>query len=84
MCDDTATGYPGPRLICPTQVHPGNAEMMEGKPWRNRLVERGGHVVVKAYDGGARYKIYYLTHRDESMKVELVFGPFESKGDAKS
>ena len=84
MCDDTATGYPGPRLMCPTQVHPGNAEMMEGKPWRNRLVERGGHVVVKAYDGGARYKIYYLTHRDESMKVELVFGPFESKGDAKS
>ncbi|MBQ9373009.1 MAG: MBL fold metallo-hydrolase [Thermoguttaceae bacterium] len=79
MCDDTATGYQGPRLMCPTQVHSNNAEMLKDKPWRGRLVERGGHVVVKAYDGGARYKIYYLTHDDESMKVELVFGPFESK-----
>ena len=82
MCDDTATGYPGPRLMCPTAIHKENAEMMEGKSWRKRLVEIGGHVVVKAYDGGARYKIYYLTAKDESMKVELVFGPFESKGKA--
>ena len=84
MCDDTASGYPGARLMCPTQVHTGNAEMMEGKTWRKRLVERGGHVVVKAYDGGAKYKIYYLTHFDESMKVELVFGPFESKANERA
>ncbi len=80
MCDDSDAGYPGPRLMCPTSVHPGNAEMMQGKEWRKRLVERGGHVVVKVVDGGARYKVYYLTHHDESMKVELVFGPFESNG----
>ncbi len=79
MCDDSANGYPGDRIMCPTAVHPGNAEMMEGKSWRNKLVERGGHVVVKAYDGGKKYKIYYLTARDESMNVELVFGPFESR-----
>ena len=79
MCDDSATGYPGPRVMCPTQIHKGNAEMMQGKAWRDRLVECGGHVVVKAYDGGAKYKIYYLTHDDESMTVKLVFGPFESK-----
>lgn len=82
MCDDGATGYPGPRVMCPTQVHANNAAMMADKPWRNRLVEREGHIIVKAYDGGARYKIYYLTHDDESMRVELVFGPFESKGAA--
>ncbi|MGI6401910.1 MAG: MBL fold metallo-hydrolase [Thermoguttaceae bacterium] len=80
MCDDSATGYPGPRIMCPTAVHPGNAEMMQGKSWRNRLVERGGHVVVKVYDGGAKYKVYYLTATDESMNVELVFGPFDATG----
>ncbi|MBQ2555224.1 MAG: hypothetical protein II561_01615, partial [Thermoguttaceae bacterium] len=59
-------------------------DMMQGKAWRPRLVERGGHVVVKAYDGGAKYKVYFLTADDESMNVELVFGPFEpsKKGGA--
>ena len=89
--DNTATnmvldadGKPKDKLVCPTAVHAGNAEMMEGKAWRSRLVERGGHVVVKAYDGGAKYKVYYLTADDESMNVELVFGPFEAtkKGGA--
>ena len=37
------------------------------------------HVVVKAYDGGAKFKVYFLTAKDESMNVELVFGPFDSK-----
>ena len=34
-----------------------------------RLVENGGHVVVKAYDGGRKYKVYYLTDKDESMSI---------------
>ena len=83
MCDASASGYPGPRLMCPTTVHPGNAEMMEGKSWRDKLVEIGGHVVVKVYDGGAKYKVYYLTAKDESMTVELVFGPFDATGTAR-
>lgn len=84
--DNTATamvlddaGNPKPKLMCPTAVHTGNAEMMTDKAWRSRLVENGGHVVVKAYDGGRKYKVYYLTDKDESMTVNLVFGPFESK-----
>ena len=80
MCDDSATGYPGARMMCPTAIHPDCFQKAEGEPWRKRLVERGGHIVVKAYDGGDKYKIYYLTAKDESMNVELVFGPFDSKG----
>ena len=41
----------------------------------------GGHVVVKAFDGGARYKVYYLEDQDESMTVKTTLGPFESRGD---
>lgn len=78
MCDEKL--YRGPRLLCPTDTHPLNADMLRDKPWRNRLCERGGHVVVKVYDNGARYKVYFLTADDESMRVNLVFGPFESTG----
>ena len=79
-----ADGAPRDKLVCPTAIHAANAEMMQGKAWRPRRVERGGHVVVKAYDGGAKYKVYFLTADDESMNVELVFGPFDSskKGGA--
>ena len=73
-------GAPKDKLICPTAVHQGNAEMMEGKAWRKRLAEDGGHVVLKVYDGGKKYKIYYLTADDESGRVTAVFGPFQSKG----
>ena len=73
-------GAPKDKLMCPTGIHQGNAEMMEGKAWRSRLVENGGHVVIKAYDVGKKYKVYYLTDDDESMNVKLVFGPFDSKG----
>ena len=85
--DNTATamvldeqGATKAKLMCPTCVHEGNAEMMADKAWRARLVENGGHVVVKVYDGGKKYKVYYLSHQDEAMTVNLVFGPFESKG----
>ena len=79
-----ADGKPKDKLVCPTGIHSDNAEMMQGKAWRPRLVERGGHVVVKAYDGASKYKVYFLTTKDESMNVELVFGPFEpsKKGGA--
>ncbi len=80
MCDSNL--YEGARLLCPTDPHPMNAEKLVGQPWRGSLVERIGHVVVKAYDGGARYKVYYITAEDESSRVDLVFGPFDSKGDA--
>ena len=46
--------------------------------WQNDLVKLGGHVVVKAYDGGRKFKVYYLTANDETMTVKAVFGPFES------
>lgn len=78
MTDETS--YPGDRLICPTAIHPENAEMMEEKPWLKSLVERAGTVVVKVYDGGKKYKVYYLTAEDESMTVTAVYGPFDSRG----
>ena len=78
MCNQDL--YSGPRLLCPTDVHPMNAETLKDKPWRKYMCEKGGHVVVKVCDGGAKYKVYFLTADDESMRVNLVFGPFDSVG----
>ncbi len=76
MCNQEL--YEGPRLMCPTDPHPLNYKWYKDKPWRKYMVEKGGHVVVKVIDGGARYKVYFLTADDESMRVNLVFGPYES------
>lgn len=79
MCDDSEKGYPGPRIMCHTGVHPWWDKEYADDPWRKYLVEDEGHVVIKAYDGGRKYKVYYLTCEDDSMNVKLVFGPFDSK-----
>ena len=70
--------YEGDRLICPTLYMPNEIEQINAQPWTNEVVKLGGHVVVKAYDGGTKYKVYYLTANDESMTVKAVYGPWEA------
>ncbi|MBR0237968.1 MAG: hypothetical protein IJQ39_07755 [Thermoguttaceae bacterium] len=69
--------YQGDRLICPTVYNPNDIKLINEQSWTNEIVKRGGHVVVKAYDGGTKYKVYYLTANDESMIVKAVYGPWE-------
>lgn len=69
-------------LICPTVVHAKAYEKYTDRPWLRNLAPEsveGGHVVVKVFDGGRQYKVYYLTAKDESMTVRKVYGPFTSK-----
>ena len=70
--------YEGDRLICPTYYGPKDPALMNAQPWAKDIVKIGGHVVVKAYDGGTKYKVYYLTANDESMIVKAVYGPWEA------
>lgn len=84
MGDDSQTGYPGPRLICPTRCLPEQRSLAARCFWGRYLAKRSGHVVAKAYAGGAKFKIYYLTSEDESMRVDAVYGPFDSRGDDES
>lgn len=70
--------YPGDRLICPTLYEPRDAEVINAQPWAKEIVKIGGHVVVKVFDGGAKFRIYYLTANDESMTVKAVYGPWSA------
>lgn len=70
-------------LVCPTVSHKMALEQYRERPWmRQNLApeaHEGGHVVVKVFDEGRSFKVYYLSAQDESMTVKKVYGPFRSK-----
>lgn len=70
--------YSGDRIICPTNYPPQRLDMYRDKFWQKRVVKDNGHVVVKVFDEGRQFKVYYLTAADESMTVKTVYGPFQS------
>lgn len=70
--------YSGERIICPTNYPPERKEMYRDKFWQRRVVKDDGHVVVKVFDEGRQFKVYYLTANDESMTIKSVYGPFKS------
>ncbi len=72
--------YAGSRFLYPTLISPERLENLSREPNADRVRLVGGHVAVKVFDSGRRYKIYYLTAQDESMTVKAVYGPFESTG----
>lgn len=47
--------------------------------WMKRIDPYNGHIVVKVYDKGRKYKIYRVSADDEEMKIQTVYGPFNSK-----
>ena len=81
MADYSGSDDPRFPLLCPTRLSPAKLEATASRPWRRKTIDVGGHVVVKAFDGGARYQVYYLEDQDESMTVKATFGPYKSRGD---
>lgn len=47
--------------------------------WMKQIDPYNGHIVVKVYDKGRKYKIYRLSADDEEMTIQHVYGPFDSK-----
>ena len=71
--------YAGERIVCPTCFPPERAELYKDAPWLPVVAKHGGHVVVRVFDGGRQFKVYYLTANDESMTIKAVYGPFTAK-----
>ena len=70
--------YPDGRIVCPTFFPLLKKQEFDGAPWRTDVAEDCGHVVVRVDEGGARFRVYYVTAHDESMRVKAVYGPFET------
>ena len=45
--------------------------------WTKSVIEQG-HIVIKAYDKGRKYKVYILSAEDETMTIKAIYGPFEA------
>ena len=71
--------YAGERLVCPTCFPAKRAKLFKDAAWLPVVAKHGGHVVVRVFDGGRQFKVYYLTANDESMTIKAVYGPFTAK-----
>jgi hypothetical protein len=49
----------------------------QNEEWTKKVVEQG-HIVVKAYDNGRKYKVYILSAEDETMTIKAIYGPYEA------
>ncbi len=75
----TATSlYPGERDLFATDMLEAN-ELVIGERIANSYKSRHGHVVIRVYENGAKYKVFILN--DESVKREVIaeFGPYEAR-----
>ena len=45
----------------------------------NRVKGSNGHIVVRVYDGGAKYYVVTVSDSDEKMTVKQIAGPYKSK-----
>lgn len=47
--------------------------------YASRFKAGDGHVVIRVYNGGAKYYVFTLTDSDEKMTVKTVNGPYSSR-----
>ena len=54
-------------------------EKFADQEWMKKTCPHNGHIVIKVYDDGRKYKIYRISAEDEKMTIQHVYGPFLSK-----
>lgn len=70
--------YAGNRMIFPTHISDKLYKKYDSEAWMSAVCPQSGHVVVKVYDGGRKYKIYVLSAQDERMTVRAIYGPYKT------
>lgn len=64
-------------LIFHQYLWPEQMAKHEDEEWTKKVIEQG-HIVVKAYDKGQKYKVYILSAENEEMIVKAIYGPYDS------
>ena len=65
--------------IFPTRFPEILREKYASEKWVRSVSKDDGHIVIKVYDNGEKYKLYIISALDEKQIVKNVFGPFISK-----
>lgn len=69
------TGY----KVLSGYILPKTREEFAAEQWAKGICPEDGHIVIKAYDGGRKYKIYRLSARDEQMIITAIYGPYSAE-----
>ena len=69
------TGY----KVLSEYILPKTREEFAAEEWAKGICPEDGHIVIKAYDGGRKYKIYRLSARDEQMIITAIYGPYDAE-----
>lgn len=64
--------------IFPTQFPQILRKKYANEKWIESVSREDGHVVIKVFDQGDKYKIYVLSAQDEAMIVTSVYGPYKT------
>ena len=71
--------YEGERMFYTQYIVEKARKEHAGKEWYdNGVCPYDGHIIVKAYDKGNKYKIYRVSAEDEQMTVQAIYGPFDA------
>ena len=70
--------YKGERMFYTQYIVDKARKEHADKEWMKGVCPYNGHIVVKAYDKGRKYKIYRLSAEDEQMTIQAIYGPFDS------
>lgn len=72
--------YEGERMFYTQYIVEKARKEHTGKEWYDKGVcPYDGHIIVKAYDKGNKYKIYRVSAEDEQMIVQAIYGPFDAR-----
>ena len=71
--------YQGDRMFYTQYIVEKARKEHADKEWYKGVCPHNGHIVVKAYDKGRKFKIYLLSADDEQMTIQAIYGPFDSR-----
>ena len=70
--------YPGERDLFSTDMLEAN-ELVIGGRIEQSYKSRHGHVLIRVYDNGARYKVFILDDHSAMREVIGEFGPYAAR-----
>ena len=71
--------YPGERMFYSQYIVEKARKEHADKEWMKGVCPYDGHIVIKAYERGEKFKIYRISAEDEQMTVQAIYGPFDAK-----
>ena len=70
--------YQGERMFYTQYIVDKARKQHANTEWIKGVCPHNGHIVVKVYDKGRKFKIYRLSADDEQMTIQAIYGPFDS------